>query len=166
MAQLTECLPIMHKAWGSIPRPQKKLDIVAHAYSPSPQEVGARKSEVQGHPQLWSKFEATWDPVLDHETLGRKKYRKKGRKWRKQTGCQRTFLFKTQNALWLLFPHTFFPSTQGPSYTTLAIHTSPGLNLKLKQIQDSPPLFPCREYDSKDSDPLRTHCGRCIGFFC
>lgn len=71
-------------------------------------------------------------------------------------GCQRTFLFKTQNALWLLFPHTFFPSTQGPSYTTLAIHTSPGLNLKLKQIQDSPPLFPCREYDSKDSDPLRT----------
>lgn len=51
----------------------------------------------------------------------------------------------------------FFQVHKAPSYTILAIHSSPGLylNLKLKQIQDSPPLFPCREYDSKDSDPLQ-----------
>lgn len=43
---LTECLPIIHKALGSIPH---KLDMVVHTCNPSTWEAQSRGAHVQGH---------------------------------------------------------------------------------------------------------------------
>lgn len=57
----------MYEALGSALR---KLGMVARACDPSTREVEAGRSEVQGHPQLHSEFEANLDHIRIH-THGR-----------------------------------------------------------------------------------------------
>jgi hypothetical protein len=63
VAQLLECLLKMHKTLGSSPTTTKTLATVAHTYDSSPPKVERRRSEVQGHPWLYSESEATRGPV-------------------------------------------------------------------------------------------------------
>lgn len=57
VALLVEGLPSMRKSW--VQSQHHKLNTVAGVYHPSTQEVETGGSEVQSHPQLYSKFKAS-----------------------------------------------------------------------------------------------------------
>lgn len=59
-SSVVSVFPGIHKALTKAPQ---KTGMMAHTYNPSPEEMEAGGSEVQGHPQLYSGFKVTRDPI-------------------------------------------------------------------------------------------------------